>query len=132
MARLMSALQSGRVLLMDGAMGSELYQAGLEPDECGEEWNLSRPERVRAIHDTYVLAGARCLLTNTFQANPCSLVRHGFEDQLDRIIRSGVRLALSAAGPERFVLADVGPILVSPDDHDFSDWDDLGRTVSAF
>jgi 5-methyltetrahydrofolate--homocysteine methyltransferase len=132
MTRLLSELRSGRVLLMDGAMGSELYQAGLEPDECGEEWNLSRPDRVRAIHESYVQAGARCVLTNTFQANPCALVRHGHEDQLERIIRSGVRLARSAAGPEGFVLADVGPILISPADQDFSDWGDLALTVGAF
>lgn len=132
MTRLLSALQSERVLLMDGAMGSELYQAGLEPDECGEEWNLSRPERVRAIHESYVQAGARCLLTNTFQANPCALVRHGFEEQIERIVRAGVRLARSAIGPEGFVLADIGPILISPADQDFSDWGDVGRTVEAF
>lgn len=132
MSRLLTELQSGQVLLMDGGMGSELYQAGLEPGEPGDEWNLSRPERVRAIHDAYVLAGARCLLTNTFQANPCALVRHGLEDRLERIIQAGVKLARAAAGPERFVLADIGPILMTPEDHDFSDWDDLARTASAF
>src|ERR1044072_5038664 len=103
MSQLLEALQGGTVLLMDGAMGSELLQAGLEAGECGELWNLTRPERIRAIHDAYVLAGARCLLTNTFQANPCALVRHGLEDQLERIIRAGVRLARSVAGPERSV-----------------------------
>ena len=41
---------NGRVLLMDGALGSELYQAGLDPGECGAAWNVTRPERVRAIH----------------------------------------------------------------------------------
>jgi 5-methyltetrahydrofolate--homocysteine methyltransferase len=132
MSRLLSELASGRVLLMDGAMGSELYQAGLEPEEPGEEWNLSRPERVRAIHDAYVLAGARCLLTNTFQANPCALVRHNLEDQLERIILAGAKLARAAAGPQRYVLADIGPTLQSPDDRYFSDWDDLGTTASAF
>jgi methionine synthase I (cobalamin-dependent) len=132
MSRLLDALHSGSVLLMDGGMGSELYQAGLEPGECGAEWNLSRPERIRDIHNSYVLAGARCLLTNTFQANPCALVQHGLEDQLERITRAGVRLARSVVGPEGFVLADIGPILISPDDHDFSDWDDLARTASAF
>jgi 5-methyltetrahydrofolate--homocysteine methyltransferase len=132
MTRLLSSLRPGNVLLMDGAMGSELYQAGLEPDECGEEWNLSRPERVRAIHEAYVQAGARCLLTNTFQANPCALVRHGLEEQLERIIRAGVRLARAAVGREGFVLADIGPILISPADQDFSDWGDLARTVEAF
>ena len=41
-------------LLMDGAMGTELYQAGLELGECAEEWSISRPERVKAIHQSYL------------------------------------------------------------------------------
>src|SRR5262245_4230480 len=132
MSALPTALQSDRVLLMDGAMGSELYQAGLQPGECGEAWNLARPERVRAIHRSYAAAGARCLLTNTFQANPCALARHGREADLERIVITGVRLARAAAGPGGFVLGDVGPVLISPTDQEFSDWDDLARVVTAF
>src|SRR5262245_23689773 len=132
MSRLLSALRSGRVLLCDGAMGTELYEAGLEPDECGEAWSLSRPGRVRDIHSAYVEAGARCLLTNTFQANPCALVRHDREDDLEAIAAAAVRLARAAVGPEGFILADVGPILIVPEDRDFSDWSDLARTALAF
>jgi 5-methyltetrahydrofolate--homocysteine methyltransferase len=132
MARLTTALHASRVLLMDGGMGSELYQAGLEPDECGEDWNRSRPERVRDIHREYVEAGAQCLLTNTFQANPCALVRHDREEAVGAIIRAGVRLARSAVGPEGFVLGDIGPVIIAPSDPDFSDWDDLARVVEEF
>jgi 5-methyltetrahydrofolate--homocysteine methyltransferase len=106
----MSALQSGRVLLMDGAMGTELQRAGLSVGECGELWNLSQPERVRAIHQAYVDAGADCLLTNTFQANPSALARHGRADELELINHAAIRLARSVAGPERFVIGDIGPI----------------------
>jgi 5-methyltetrahydrofolate--homocysteine methyltransferase len=132
MARLLTALQSGQILLMDGALGSELYQAGLEPGECGEAWNLSRRERVRAIHRAYVNAGARCLLTNTFQANPCALVRHDHEEDLERLVIAAVRLARSAVGSEGFVLGSIGPILISDTDQEFSDWADLARVVQAF
>ena len=129
---LLSALQSGQVLLMDGAMGSELYQAGLEPGECGEAWNLTRPQRVRAVHEAYAAAGARCLLTNTFQANPCTLVRHHREADLERIVIAGIRLACAAAGRDGFVLGDIGPLLISDSDQEFSDWSDLGRVIEAF
>jgi 5-methyltetrahydrofolate--homocysteine methyltransferase len=113
-------------------MGTELYEAGLEPDECGEAWNLSRPGRVLAVHRSYVEAGARCLLTNTFQANPCTLVRHDREDDLEAIAAAAVRLSRSAVGSGGFVLADVGPVLIAPEDSDFSDWSDLARTALAF
>jgi len=110
MSRFREALQSGRVLLMDGAMGTELQRAGLQPGECGEFWNLTKPEAVRAIHEAYVDAGARCLLTNTFQANPTALAKHGKSEQLESVNPAALQLARAAAGPERFVLADIGPI----------------------
>ncbi len=105
----LQALHSGRVLLMDGAMGTQLQRAGIESGACYELWNLTHPERIAAIHRAYADAGAVCLLTNTFQANPAALARHGCADRLDAILGAGVALA-RAAGPERFVLADIGPV----------------------
>lgn len=125
MSRFLDALRSGRVLLMDGAMGTELQRAGLQPGECGELWNLTRPEKVRAIHRAYVDAGAEVLLTNTFQANPTALARHKLEGQLGVICQAAVDLAREAAGPDRWVLADVGPF---PSE----DGDDYDRVVTAF
>ena len=115
MSRFLDALRSGRVLLMDGAMGTELQRAGLQPGECGELWNLTQPEKVRAIHRAYVDAGAEVLLTNTFQANPAALARHNLEGQLGVICQAAVDLAREAAGPDRCVLADIGPCLNDPD-----------------
>jgi methionine synthase I (cobalamin-dependent) len=113
MSRFGEALRSGRVLLMDGAMGTELQRAGIGAGECYELWNVTHPERVRAIHQAYVEAGAEVLLTNTFQANADALRRHGLEDRLEEINRAAVELARAAAGPQRFVLAGVGPETVS-------------------
>jgi 5-methyltetrahydrofolate--homocysteine methyltransferase len=110
MSRFHTALQSDRVLLMDGAMGTELLRAGLSQGECGELWNLSRPDQVRAIHQAYVDAGAECLLTNTFQSNPGALSRHGHEEEIELINHAALRLARQAAGADRFVVADVGPL----------------------
>jgi 5-methyltetrahydrofolate--homocysteine methyltransferase len=110
MSRFLDALRSGRVLLMDGAMGTELQRAGLQPGECGELWNLTHPEKVRAIHQAYVDAGAEVLLTNTFQANPIALARHNLEGQLGIICQAAVDVAREAAGQDRWVLADIGPI----------------------
>src|SRR5207245_1321055 len=103
-SRFLAALHSGRVLLMDGAMGTELRRAGLPPHASGEVWNLSQPERVRAVHKAYVQAGARCLLTNTFQSNPEALAKYGARAQLDDINWAAVRLARAACGAHGFVL----------------------------
>src|SRR4051794_17425019 len=102
----LDALRSGRVLLMDGAMGTELQRAGLRPGECGEAWNLTHPGRVRAIHQAYADAGAEVLLTNTFQANPVALTPTGNQDRLVAVCRKGVELARHAGSG--FVLGDMG------------------------
>jgi methionine synthase I (cobalamin-dependent) len=109
MSRFLEALRSGRVLLMDGAMGTELQRAGMGEGECYEAWNLTHPEKVWAIHQAYVDAGAEVLLTNTFQANPSALARFGLWEQRGTILAAGLDLARSAVGEEQLVMLDVGP-----------------------
>jgi len=110
MSRFLEAMRSGRVLLMDGAMGTELQRAGLRQGECGEHWNLTHPDRVRDIHISYHRAGSRCFLTNTFQSNPTALGKHGLANQLEVINQSALAIARSVAGMDGFVLGDIGPI----------------------
>jgi 5-methyltetrahydrofolate--homocysteine methyltransferase len=110
MSRFQHALRSGRVLLMDGAMGTELQRAGYQEGECLELWNLTQPERVKAVHQSYVDAGARVLLTNAFQANPLNLAKHGAAHRLNEIFQAAIANARAAAGPERLVLAGIGPM----------------------
>jgi methionine synthase I (cobalamin-dependent) len=106
MSRLAAALRSGNVLLMDGAMGTELMRRGLRAGECADAWNLTRPNEVRAVHHAYLDAGAEILLTNTFQANPCALARHGLQDELEAIWQAAFKNARGAP----LLLADVGPM----------------------
>ncbi len=113
MSPLPRLLESGQVLLMDGAMGTELLRAGLQPGEPCALCNLTHPEQVLAIHRAYRQAGAKVLLTNTFQSNPLALARHKLDDQMEEINEAALRLARKAAGAAGFVLADIGPILGS-------------------
>jgi 5-methyltetrahydrofolate--homocysteine methyltransferase len=100
-----------RVLVSDGAMGTQLMAAGLEHGGCGELWNVIHPERVLAIQRRYVEAGADCLITNTFGGNGIALARRGHRDALAALNRAAVRIAREAfGGREGFVLGDVGPI----------------------
>ena len=93
----------------------------MRSNECGELWNLTHPEKVRAIHQAYVEAGAEVLLTNTFQANPATLARYGLDSQLVAIHCRAATLARTAAGQDRFVLADVGPIQRDTSGEEFTD-----------
>jgi 5-methyltetrahydrofolate--homocysteine methyltransferase len=107
---LLEALRERR-LVCDGAMGTELMLAGLEPGGCGELWNLEHPDRVLAIQQRYVEAGADCLITNTFGASHVMLKRHGHEDKVRSINGAGAEIAGKAFGDKPgFVLGDIGPL----------------------
>jgi 5-methyltetrahydrofolate--homocysteine methyltransferase len=98
-----------RPLLADGAMGTQLQNAGLEPGGCGEAWNVDAPEKVLAIQRAYVEAGAEVLLSNTFGASRIMLDRHGEGERTVAINRAAVEIAREALGDRGFVLGDIGP-----------------------
>lgn len=107
--QLLEAIQQ-RVLIGDGAMGTQLQAAGLEPGGCGEIWNIERPGTILAIEKAYVDAGSDILISNTFGANRIMLARHGYADKVIEINQAGVRLARQAfGGKPGFVLGDIGP-----------------------
>lgn len=99
-----------RVVVTDGAIGTEIQRRGLEPGGCGECWNVDRPDAVRAIHQAYADAGAEALLTNTFGGTRIALARHGAGERAPELNRAAARLAREVAGSDRWVLGDIGPI----------------------
>jgi 5-methyltetrahydrofolate--homocysteine methyltransferase len=100
-----------RILVSDGAMGTQLMAAGLEHGGCGDAWVLTHTGRILEIHRRYVEAGADCLLTNTFGANGIMLERHGRVGDLAAINHAAARLSREAFGDrEGFVIGDVGPV----------------------
>jgi 5-methyltetrahydrofolate--homocysteine methyltransferase len=129
MSRFLDALHSGRVLLMDGAMGTELQRVELQPGECGELWNRTRPDQVLAIHQAYASAGAEVFLTNTFLANPSHLSAFGLEDRLEELNSEALRLARKTAGRSGFVLGDVGPLL--HEQQVVADYKEIGRILTS-
>jgi methionine synthase I (cobalamin-dependent)/5,10-methylenetetrahydrofolate reductase len=96
-------------LLLDGAMGSLLYERGVLHTRSYDELNLSQPELIRTVHADYVHAGAELIETNTFGANRVALARHGLAEQATAINKAAVELARSAAGERAYVAGAVGP-----------------------
>ena len=92
------------IIQLDGAMGTQLQQRGLQPGEIPELWNLTRPDDIVAIHRAYVEAGANIISTNTFGANPAKY--HG-DAPLKDVISAAVANARTS-GAEKVAL-DVGP-----------------------
>ena len=99
-----------RPLLGDGAMGTQLQEAGLESGGCGEAWNLDAPDRVETIQRRYVEAGSDCLITNTFGGSRIMLERHMENPDVVGINKAAVEVARRAFGDlDGFVLGDIGP-----------------------
>ncbi len=110
--RLQTLLATRPWLLADGATGTNYFDAGLETGDAPELWNLDHPERVRALHDAFIAAGADIILTNTFGGSRYRLKLHGAENRVAEINRAAAALArecADAAGREVVVAGSVGP-----------------------
>jgi 5-methyltetrahydrofolate--homocysteine methyltransferase len=102
-------LSRKRVLVSDGALGTELAKKGLRPGECPELLNAETPDWIVEIARSYVEAGSDIILTNTFGGSPVKLARYGIGDRTEELNERGVRLAVEAAGGRAAVYASVGP-----------------------
>ncbi len=107
-----SLLARPGVVLADGAMGTMLFEAGLQFGDPPERWNVEYPDRVRGIHRGYLEAGARLILTNTFGGNRFRLGLHGLETRVAELSLAGALVAraeVEAFGGEALVAGDIGP-----------------------
>jgi len=105
-------LDQRRVLLADGAIGTNLFAMGLQSGAAPELWNLEHPDRVSALHRGFIEAGADLVLTNTFGANRYRLALHGATERVEEINRAAVaiaREAVAAAGRPMVVAGSMGP-----------------------
>jgi homocysteine S-methyltransferase len=91
------AALADRLLVCDGAIGTMLHAAGNSLDRALPELNLSQPELVSTVHDSYLGAGVDLLLTNTFGAGRLRLGEHGYAGNVRDINIAGVRLARQSA-----------------------------------
>lgn len=109
MKRISEEIQSGRILVCDGAWGTFLHKKGMTPGECPESWNLTRPEDVLDIARSYIQAGADMIETNSFGGSRYKLKRYDLADQTSEINEAAARISRTAAGPLKHVLGSVGP-----------------------
>ncbi|HMK28588.1 MAG TPA: bifunctional homocysteine S-methyltransferase/methylenetetrahydrofolate reductase [Terriglobales bacterium] len=100
-----------RPILCDGAMGTLLYAQGVFITRCFDELNLSQPEMIREVHQSYLQAGAEIVETNTFGGNSFRLSRYSLGDKVRDINLAGARVAREAAKSfDAYVAGSVGPL----------------------
>lgn len=97
------------ILILDGAMGTQLIERGLKKGECPELWNLEKPEIIMEIHRNYFEAGADAVLTNTFGGNSIKLAHFKLEERAREINLAGARIAVGVKPEGKFVGGDIGP-----------------------
>ncbi len=108
----LKAILAERILVIDGAMGTQIQARNLTARDfggpayegCNEHLNLTRPDVIREIHEAYLAAGADIVETNTFGGTPIVLAEYGLQDKVLEINRAGARLARAAA--DRFSTPD--------------------------
>ena len=101
-------LDKNSMTFLDGAMGTMLQSAGLAAGDTPEDWNITRPETILAVHRAYFEAGAEIVCCNTFGAN--GLKYHG-RFSVEETVASAVRIAREAAcgDASKKIALDIGP-----------------------
>ena len=101
------------LLIFDGAMGTQLQNAGLSAGDIPEELNIDRPDLLKTIHMNYLKAGADFITTNTFGCNRLKMAESKYEakDMLLAAVENA-RAARTEAGREddTYIVLDIGPI----------------------
>ncbi|MFL6476795.1 MAG: homocysteine S-methyltransferase family protein [Nitrososphaera sp.] len=118
-----------RVLLFDGAMGTEIQRLNPKAEDFpdGKEGfndglNLSQPDWIKQIHRSYLEAGADCIETNTFGSNKFKLAEYGYGDKTIEFNTKAVILAKEVTAEfndkPRYVIGSMGPSGYLPSSND--------------
>lgn len=99
-------------ILLDGAMGTVLMDAGLDQGNPPEEWNVLHPDSIREIHRKYIQSGAQVILTNSFGGTRFRLKLHDLQDravELNKAAAQNARAEADAANHPVVVAGSIGP-----------------------
>ena len=129
MARFLLEEIEERIVLFDGAMGTEIQKLKPKPEDFPNNKDgfndglvFSRPEWIENIHRSYLEAGSDCIETNTFGSNQIKLQEYGFGDETVSINKSAAELANRVvdkfANGKKYVVGSMGPTGYLPSSND--------------
>lgn len=129
MARFLLEEIEKRIVLFDGAMGTEIQKLKPKPEDFPNNKDgfndglvLSRPEWIENIHRSYLEAGSDCIETNTFGSNQIKLQEYGFGEETVSINKSAAELANRVvekfANGKKYVVGSMGPTGYLPSSND--------------
>ncbi|RGD66170.1 homocysteine S-methyltransferase family protein [Lachnospiraceae bacterium OF09-6] len=100
-----------KVILLDGATGSNLFVMGMPRGICSEEWILDHPDVLVELQKAYVEAGSQILCAPTFGANRFNLSSHGLGAQVEEMNHELVKISKKAVDGKAYVAGDVTAIV---------------------
>ena len=105
-------LSTRDVLMVDGAMGTQLFATELEAGDAPERMNLTNPDAIVAVHERYIAAGSDIVLTNSFGGTSFRLKLHDLHEQVVEINAAAAangRRAADASDRKVLVAGSMGP-----------------------
>ncbi|MDF2822120.1 MAG: hypothetical protein K0R15_2568 [Clostridiales bacterium] len=99
-------LRSG-IVMLDGATGTNLQDAGMPIGVCPEEWILGNEEAILELQEAYVAAGSNIIYAPTFTGNRIKLGEYGLENRIEEINTKLVELSKRAANNKAYVAGDL-------------------------
>lgn len=110
--RFVEMLGSKSVILADGATGTNMFAYGLTSGDAPEFWNVDHPDRVAALHQSFIAAGSDLFLTNSFGGTRYRLKLHKAENRVVELNAAAARIAREVAdgAPREVIVAgSMGP-----------------------
>ncbi len=112
--RFLRLLAEKPFLMADGATGTNLFQVGLQAGDAPEMWNFDHPDRIEALHQGFVDAGADIILTNSFGGTRYRLKLHDAQDRVPEVNQRAAEIAphgspTRPAASEVVVAGSMGP-----------------------
>jgi 5-methyltetrahydrofolate--homocysteine methyltransferase len=102
-------LLTRKIIILDGATGTELQKKGMPAGVCPELWCLENQNIIKEIHTSYLQSQAQIIYTCTFGANRFKLNQYDSTDNIRQINRQLARVAKQTAGNKALVAGDIGP-----------------------
>ncbi len=114
---ILAQINARKLLVADGATGTNLISRGLPTGLTPESWVMEKPEQVIQLHKEFIQSGANIILTSTFSATPLRLKGTALEGKSDAVNHKAVELARKAVGNQLvYIAGSLGPVgkLIKP------------------
>ncbi len=98
-----------KIILFDGAMGTEIFKRGIEPGKIPDLLNIEKPDIISEIHKSYYDVGSDMCQTCTFGSSSLNLKKYKLEDRIKEINEKALENIKKACPPTCLIVGDIGP-----------------------